>query len=244
MGANRIVNPSNITFARMNWLTSFLTSSIGRKSIVALTGLFLCTFLVVHMVGNLQLIWGSAEAFNEYTYTMTHNKVIKIMSYVTYASILLHAVMAIAVNMANRSARPVNYAVKGDSKNSSWASRNMVFLGVVLLVYIVVHLQNFWYQLKFGHPDVMVTAAHPGGIKDMHTIVVTAFQKEWIVALYVVAMAALSFHMVHGFQSGFQSVGVNHSKYTPLIKNLGIWVFAVAIPLGFAIVPVAVYFLH
>ncbi len=193
----------------MNWLTAFLTSSIGRKSVVALTGLFLSTFLVVHMVGNLQLIWGSRDAFNEYTYVMTHNKVIKIVSYLTYASIVVHAAMAIAVNRSNAGARPQRYAVSGSGTNSSWASRNMVFLGVVLLVYIIVHLGNFWYVLKFGEVDAYVTESGKH-VKDLYSMVIVAFQQEWLVAFYVAGMAALSYHMVHGFQSGFQTVGSSH----------------------------------
>ncbi len=226
----------------MSWLTSFITSSIGRKSVVALTGLFLCTFLIVHMVGNLQLIWGTQDAFNEYTYVMTHNKVIKIMSYLTYASILVHALMAIAISRSNSGARPQGYAVSGASSNSSWSSRNMAFLGVVLLVYIVVHLGNFWYVLKFGSVPVYNTANH-NDLKDLYTVVIAAFQKEWLVALYLASMAALAYHLIHGFQSGFQTVGASHPKYTPIIKQVGTIIFGILIPLGFAAVPVAVYLL-
>ncbi len=223
----------------MAWLNAFLSSTIGQKVVVALTGLFLCTFLVVHMVGNLQLIWGTADKFNLYTYAMTHNKVIKVVSYLTYASIVLHAVMAIWVNRRNAGARPVGYAKKGT--NSTWSSRNMVFLGVVILVYIVVHLYNFWFQLKFGEVGtVVIEGKH---VKDLYPVVINAFQIPWLVALYVVSMAALSFHLIHGFQSGFQTVGVSHHKYTPFIKQLGIWVFGVLIPLGFAAVPIAVMIL-
>jgi succinate dehydrogenase / fumarate reductase cytochrome b subunit len=223
----------------MAWLNAFLSSSIGQKVVVALTGLFLCTFLVVHMVGNLQLIWGTADKFNLYTYAMTHNKVIKVVSYLTYASIVLHAVMAIWVNRRNAGARPVAYANKG--KNASWSSRNMVFLGVVLLVYIVVHLYNFWFQLKFG--DVGYVIIEGKKYKDLYPVVINAFQIPWLVGLYVAAMLALSYHLVHGFQSGFQTIGVSHHKYTPIIKNIGIWVFGIIIPLGFAAVPVAVMIL-
>ena len=225
----------------MSWLTAFLASSIGRKTIVALTGLFLTTFLVVHMIGNLQLIWGSAEKFNMYTYTMTHNKVIKLLGYVTYASILIHAVMAISLSLNNRKARPTGYAVSGASTNSSWSSRNMAFLGVVIFVYIVVHLYNFWYVMKFG--DIGTVIYEGKHYKDLYPVVINAFQVPWLVALYVIGMIALAYHMIHGFASGFQTVGVNHPKYNPLIKNLGIWVFGVLIPLGFAAIPVAVYFL-
>jgi succinate dehydrogenase / fumarate reductase cytochrome b subunit len=223
----------------MSWLTAFLNSSIGQKVVVALTGLFLCTFLVVHMIGNLQLIWGTADKFNLYTYTMTHNKVIKLLSYVTYASILLHAFMAIWVNRRNAGARPVGYAERG--RNSSWSSRNMVFLGVVVFVYIIVHLYNFWYVMKFGEIGTVVLEGKH--VKDLYPVVINAFQVPWLVALYVIGMLALAYHLIHGVQSGFQTVGVNHPKYTPFIKNLGLWVFGILIPLGFAAIPVAVYFL-
>ncbi|MFT7587980.1 MAG: succinate dehydrogenase / fumarate reductase cytochrome b subunit [Limisphaerales bacterium] len=186
-------------------------------------------------------MWGTQDAFNEYTYMMTHNKVIKIVSFVLYASIVLHAVMAIAVVLKNRQSRPVNYASK--KANSSWASQNMIYLGLVLLVYIVMHLAQFWYVMKFGQVEHYET---PNGVhvKDMWTIVIEAFKIPWIVAAYVISMLALGLHLVHGFQSGFQTVGVNHPKYTPIIKNLSIWIFGILIPLAFAIVPIVVHFQH
>jgi succinate dehydrogenase / fumarate reductase cytochrome b subunit len=220
----------------MSWVSTFFGSTLGRKVIVAATGLFLCLFLVIHLLGNLQLIWGSQEGFNEYTEFMTHNKLIKVASYLTYASILAHALLALGLGQSNRKARPVDYAVSGGSKNSSWSSRNMIVLGVVLFVYIVVHLQNFWYQLKFGS-----VPSDPHGLPDMWTVVYTAFKVEWLVGLYVVAMLALAYHLVHGFQSGFQTVGVTHNKYTPIIKNLGTWVFGLLLPLAYAAIPVYVY---
>lgn len=129
-----------------------LKSSIAKKYWMALTGLFLCLFLVGHLLGNLQLfIPGEAgkRAFNEYAYFMTHNPAIKLMSYLTYASILFHAIDGIMLTIANKKARPVAYAYNNPGANSSMASRNMALLGSVILIFIVTHMANFWGKMKF-----------------------------------------------------------------------------------------------
>lgn len=220
----------------MNWLVDFLTSSIGRKLVMALTGLFLCLFLVIHLIGNIQLfIQDDGITFNAYAEFMSHNKLIKVASILTMASILLHAIQGILLAVQNRSARGAGYKVKS-AKSSSWASRNMAFLGTILFVFIITHLQNFWYQMKFGS-----IGTDAEGAKDLYTVVAAAFQQEWLVALYVVAMAALAYHLVHGFQSGFQTLGINHKKYAPLLKFLSVGVFGILIPLAFAAIPVFFY---
>ncbi len=130
-----------------------LKSSIAKKYWMALTGLFLCLFLVGHLLGNLQLfIPGEAgkRAFNEYAYFMTHNPAIKLMSYLTYASILFHAIDGIMLTIANKKARPVAYAYNNPGANSSMASRNMALLGSVILIFIVTHMANFWWKMKFS----------------------------------------------------------------------------------------------
>lgn len=220
----------------MNWLVNFLTSSIGRKLTMSLTGLFLCLFLVIHLVGNLQLfVNDQGETFNAYAEFMAHNKLIKVASILTMASILLHAIQGILLYRKNRAAKGGTYKVKS-AKSSSWASRNMAFLGVVILVFIVTHLQNFWYKMKFG--SIPTDAA---GHKDLYAVVSEAFKQEWLVGLYVAAMVAIAYHLVHGFQSGFQTLGINHKKYTPVIKFLSIGVFGILIPLLFASMPVFFY---
>lgn len=130
-----------------------LKSSIAKKYWMALTGLFLCLFLVGHLLGNLQLFMGGEEgkrAFNEYAYFMTHNPLIKVMSYLTYLSILFHAIDGILLAIQNKKARPVNYAYSKPSANSSMASRNMAVLGSVILIFIVTHMANFWWKMKFS----------------------------------------------------------------------------------------------
>ncbi len=219
----------------MRWLTSFLTSSAGRKVLMSLTGLFLCSFLIAHMSGNLSLLLSDGgQAFNEYAKFMTTFPLIKVLSIGTYVVIILHIVQGILLALKNRNSRPDKYVSKASGKGSTWASRNMALLGIIILVFLIIHLKSFWYQVKFGH---IPTVNYGGGeIKDLYTIVVTAFKNPLYVGFYLVSLAALAFHLVHGFQSAFQSLGIRHTKYTPIIKFAG-YAFAILVPLGFAIQP-------
>lgn len=130
-----------------------LKSSLAKKYWMALTGLFLCTFLVGHLLGNLQLFAGGEEgkrAFNEYGYFMSHNIFIKVLSYLTYISILFHAIDGFLLAYQNKKARPVNYAYNRPSTNSSWASRSMALLGTAILIFICTHMANFWWKAKYS----------------------------------------------------------------------------------------------
>jgi len=223
----------------MSWFTSTLTSTIGRKLIAGLTGLFLISFLIVHLAGNLQLLSNDGgEAFNVYAKFMTTNPVIKALSYVLYAGILIHIVWTLALTFYNRSARPVGYAVNAGGTNSSWASRNMAILGTIILVFLVIHLKDFWYVMKFG--SIPMVSYEGEQYKDLYTVVSTAFDQTWYVILYVICMVGLGFHLAHGFQSSFQTLGVNHPKYTPAIKFIGI-VFSLIVPILYAAIPILMY---
>lgn len=220
-----------------------LKSSIAKKYVMALTGLFLCLFLVGHLLGNLQLFISGEEGalkFNEYAHFMTTNPLIKLMSYLTYASVLFHAIDGIVLTRQNRAARPVKYVVEKGSANSSWASRNMALLGMILLVFIATHMQNFWYVMHFGEIGTV------DGLKDLHSVVLAFFNPELnsmamaATAFYVVAMTSMGFHLNHGFQSAFQSLGLNHSKYTPTIKKLGT-AFSIIVPAAFAALPIYLF---
>ena len=133
--------------------SSILKSSIAKKYWMAITGLFLCTFLIGHLLGNLQLIFIDGEegrrAFNEYAYFMTHNPAIKILSYLTYISIIFHAVDGFILTIQNKKARPVNYAVNNPGPTSSTPARYMAVLGTLILVFIATHMANFWWKVKF-----------------------------------------------------------------------------------------------
>ncbi len=258
----------------MSSFTKTFSSSIGKKLIMSLTGLFLSLFLIVHLIGNLQLFKDDAgKAFNEYSFFMTHNLPIKIVSYLLYASIILHAGYALLLNLKNKKARPIGYAQYNGAANSSWSSRNMGILGTILLVFIVIHMKTFWWEYHNGalpytqyitelqNPNaVKVTELQASGVelmhssyidaqngvqvvvaKDLYKVVLEAFSQLWYVALYVLSMIALAFHLYHGFQSGFQTIGFDHNKYFPAIKFLGLWAFTIIIPALFAAMPIYIY---
>lgn len=219
-----------------------INSSLGRKYIMALTGLFICVFLVVHMIGNLQLFKDDGgQAFNEYTYFMTHNPLIKVISYVNYAMILFHIFDGLILSIRNRKARPVAYKAYDQSKSSTWSSRNMGILGTLILIFLVIHMRTFWFEMHFGNVPTQVYDGSNIAYKDLYVVVTEAFSQLWYVTLYVISMFALGFHLYHGFSSGFQSLGLNHPRYMPLIKNLGIFIFAIIIPALFAAMPLYFY---
>ena len=227
-----------------------LKSSLAKKYLMALTGLFLCLFLVGHLLGNLQLFAAGAEGaekFNLYAKFMTTNPLIKVMSYLTYACILFHVIDGFVLTIQNRKARPVKYVVEKGSANSSWSSRNMAVLGTILLVFIVTHMQHFWYVMHFGGIDQVIIDGE--SVKDLHTVVMRFFNPALnsssliMVGLYVFAMAAMGYHLQHGFSSAFQSMGLNHAKYTPLINKLGL-AFCILVPLAFASIPVYLYYIQ
>jgi succinate dehydrogenase / fumarate reductase cytochrome b subunit len=138
---------------------------------------------------------------------------------------------------ANKKARPQAYANVDQSKSSTWSSRNMGILGTLILIFLIVHMRSFWFEMKFGSIPVIMYDGSDIAYKDMYKIVVEAFTQAWYVALYVISMIALAFHLFHGFQSAFQTFGINHHRYTPVIKIIGVGVFAIIIPALFAAMP-------
>lgn len=271
--------------------SAFLKSSLAKKYWMALTGLFLCLFLTGHLAGNLQLLVpNNALNFNKYALFMTTNPAVKILSYLTYISILFHAIDGIVLTFQNKAARPIGYAKNNPSANSPWASRNMAVLGTIILVFIVTHMVQFWSRMHFdqnmplqtitinmqGMPQEFYVTTDGGylpkmqvdqkmivikdrtdfydaaanvkikeGYKDLYKITVAFFQdaKYGLIytLLYVLAMVVMGFHLIHGFSSAFQSLGMNHPKYTPAIKVFGKG-FAVVVSLLFAIIPLYIHF--
>lgn len=267
--------------------SALIKSSLAKKYWMALTGLFLCLFLAGHLAGNLQLIFGTQLQFNEYALFMTTNPAVKILSYVTYISILFHAIDGFILTIQNRKARPVKYVKTNPSANSGFASRNMAVLGTLILVFIVTHMTNFWAKMHFDEdiPLHTVTINNPmsgepmelfvttngsyvekstievrnkteffnpqldlkmgEGYKDLYKITVDFFKhpKFGLLATigYALAMLVLAFHLWHGFQSAFISMGLNDKKWTPSIKLFG-RLFSVIVPLLFAVIPVYIHF--
>lgn len=226
----------------MKWIIQLLTSSIGQKLIMSLTGIFLILFLIVHLVGNLQLLaHDNGESFNIYAAFMSHNPFIRVISIGLYAFILLHSIQGIALWLTNRKAKG-GYSSKGKVAGANWASRNMALLGVLIFAFLCIHMGDFWVKMRFTDSLPMVTyAGHAAPVEDIFSRVHVAFQNVWIVLIYVVGVIALAFHLVHGFQSAFQTLGLSHKKYTPIINGIG-WLYAILFPLGFAILPLYHYF--
>jgi succinate dehydrogenase / fumarate reductase cytochrome b subunit len=215
--------------------TALLGSSLAKKYWMALTGLFLVIFLFAHLAGNLQLLDMSPEGqlkFNAYARFMTTFPLVKVVSYLLYFSILFHAFDGFLLAIQNRKARPVKYAYEKPGANSAWYARQMALLGTLILVFLVIHMRSFWFEMHWGNIGV-----DANGNKDLYSVVAAAFSQSWYVALYVVMMAVLAFHLLHGFQSAFQSLGLNHPRYTPLVKNIGVFI-AVVVPVFFALIPV------
>ena len=228
----------------MSWLSNFLASSIGQKVVMSLTGLFLILFLLVHLVGNLQLLYDDGgTAFNIYANFMKSNPLIKIVSYGLYFFILLHSIQGIVLWRKNRAARGTDRYAVNSSHGTSFASRNMAWLGIVIFIFLVIHMWQFWYPVMTGGVD-LVPIEHDGHIKEvknLYALVALAFKEWWYVLFYVVSMIIVGFHLYHGFESSFQTIGWNHKRFSNLIRAIGI-VYAMAIPLGFALIPVYFYF--
>ena len=246
-------------------------SSLGKKLIMALTGLFLCTFLIVHVGGNLLLFKNDQGfAFNSYANFLTHFPPIEVVAYLLYLAIIVHSIYALVLTVKNRRARPVGYAVQTKSP-ASWSSKNMGLLGSILLLFIVIHMGDFWFTYKYNNilgfkeyrtnqitGETTVTDFTPSNadfersystennveivrVKDLHARITSSFSHLWYVVFYVIAMGAVAFHLLHGFQSAFQTLGWVHRKYKPIIYFFGTWLFAVIIPLLFAAMPVVYY---
>ncbi|CAN5543792.1 succinate dehydrogenase/fumarate reductase cytochrome b subunit [soil metagenome] len=254
----------------MSKFFEFLNSSVGRKWLMALTGLFLCLFVTVHMSGNLSLFKNdNGQSFNQYAVFMTTFPPIKVISYLNYAFILLHALNGFYLVLRNRKARPVKYESKKDARSASWSSRNMGILGSILFVFIIVHMGNFWrefhwfpmevlrystdmntgvteiksvpYESFTGPKDYYENGTRIVEVKNLYGEVAEAFKSPLYVLFYVIAMFALSYHLVHGFQSAFQTLGIRFKTYEKIIRGVGTVVYALIIPALFAAMPI--YFL-
>lgn len=223
----------------MKWFIEMFSSTLGRKLVMALTGLFLISFLLVHLIGNLQLLKNDGgHAFNVYAEFMSTNPIVQTISKVNFALILGHIIVSALLTIKNRKARgPVGYSV-GNSKSSIWSSRNMGILGTIILVFLVIHLKTFWAEMHWGGVQVLDYDGKP--VRDLYTLCNEWFHKGWYVALYSFSMLAIAFHLWHGFVSSFQTLGLNHLKYNGLIGFVG-KAFSIIIPALFALIPIMMY---
>ena len=217
----------------MSSLSKAFTSSIGRKFVMGLTGLFLISFLIVHVsINALIFLNDGGETFNVAADFMAHNIVIRIMEVGLFVGIILHIVQAIMLTSQNNAARPQKYAYNKASANSKWYSRSMGLLGTLILMFLVLHLYHFWWPTK--------VAVYTHEIHNTFQNIVMIFQELWVVAVYVLGVISLGYHLLHGFQSSFQTMGWNHKKWTPVVKTVGVW-FSIIVPVIFALMPISIY---
>lgn len=227
----------------MGWLSGFLTSSIGRKIIMSLSGLFLILFLVVHLLGNLQLLKNDGgEAFNVYAYFMTHNPLIKIISYSLYLLILVHAIQGTLLWLDNRKAKGKKYAIQVNNGLNVF-SKYMMHFGLIIFIFLMIHLYQFWLQMKLGNLEMVQYPDTNHLVANLYAPCLAVFADLKFVIFYVLCMMILSFHLWHGFSSAFQTLGINHQKYNSFIKWIGI-IYAIIIPFGFAWIPVSMFLNH
>lgn len=225
----------------MKKLLSTFSYSIGKKMIMGLTGLFLIVFLVEHLIGNLLLLAGPDE-FNGYAEFMGSNPLIRASEFILFGGFIFHIVDGLMLKMQNAKARPVGYAVSAGSKNASWFSKNMAISGIILLIFFILHLISFFLKARFG-VDVNF-GVDPSkydhawaGEFSMYDKAAWLFSIPWYSAIYILAMIVVMMHLLHGFQSAFQTLGLNHPKYTPLIKAIG-YGYAVLVPAAFCVIPI------
>jgi len=202
----------------------FLESSIGKKMMVALAGILLCGFLVTHLAGNL-LMYVGGEAFNTYAEALEHNPLLPLAELGLVALFVVHIILSIRATLANRAARPEGYQVSNNKGARTAGSRTMAITGTVILAFVILHVATFKYAV--------------GGMKgpDLFNHVLGWFANPFYAAFYVLAVGGVALHLSHGVQSAIQTFGLNHPRYTPLIKKAGL-AFAFAIFVGFASFPV------
>ncbi len=218
----------------MKWSEMF-TSSIGKKLVMSLTGIFLILFLIVHVSLN-ACIWAmdGGEMFNKGAHFMGSNVVPRILEVGLFAGLLLHIIQGFMLEFQNRSKRRQGYAVAMGSKGSKWYSRSMGILGSLILIFLVVHISDFWFPNRSNQGFLL------GEEINLYDKMQVTFQELWVVILYIAGCISLAWHLLHGFQSAFRTLGVSNKKYLALLNATGIG-FSIIIPFVFAMMPVSFY---
>ncbi|MFG1500717.1 succinate dehydrogenase cytochrome b subunit [Halobacteriovorax sp. XZX-3] len=212
-----------------------------RKYILAFTGLFLCLFLIVHLGGNLILLLPKFHAqslYNLYSHTLAENLLIKVVSIFLYLAILIHTYMAVRVTIKNSRSQGVDYAFKDNSEVTTWTSQNMGLLGFIILIFIVVHMGNFWARVKLGFGQSIPIDS--SGHKDIYLITTQLFKNPFYVIFYSLLMIPLGAHINHGLSSAFKTLGFYRLKHIQVLDKCSRF-FSLIITFGFAIIPIVIF---
>ena len=213
-----------------------------RKSMIAATGLFLCVFLIVHLSANCILVLPeniARDLYNSYSTTLRESTLIKVIAYVLYVSIFFHAFYGLLITLRNRRAKPQKYIVNHSNENSTWTSQNMGLIGTVILLFIIVHLANFWARIKLGIGEEV--RLDDMGNKDVYEVTYSLFQNIYFVIFYTLISIPLALHLHHGLKSAFKTLGFYHKKGLEIVAKISL-IYAVIMGIGFGIIPFIVYF--
>jgi succinate dehydrogenase / fumarate reductase, cytochrome b subunit len=230
----------------MKW-SHFFTSAVGRKFVMALTGIFLITFLLVHVGLNACIFadWvdttDNGEMFNKAAHFMGSTIITRILEGVLFIGFIIHIIQGWVVEAKNRARRDQGYQITLGSRGSTWMSRSMAILGTLIFMFLVLHISKFWWSSRITHDLAQVS--YDGGRTEMHNLFLRmydVFQSPVIVIIYVISVLVLGFHLWHGFHSAFRSMGVHNKKYLGLLKGLG-YGFTIIVCVMFALMPISMY---
>lgn len=219
----------------MNWFAKLVTSSLGKKFIMALTGLFLISFLVIHCTINAMIFFqDGGKTFSHWGHFMGTNPVIRTLEIGLVAGFLLHIIQGLLLWKENRAARPVRYSYVKSPAKSKWYSRSMGLLGTIILLFLIVHTSHFWIPNRTNQ-------FMEGEELPLYKMMLEIFSNPLVVGFYIIGCISLAWHLLHGFASSFQSLGLNHVKYNGTISFIGA-AFSIIVPIIFALMPIAIYF--
>jgi succinate dehydrogenase cytochrome b subunit len=234
----------------MKW-SEFFTSSVGKKLVMGLSGLFLISFLIVHVginacIFNDLIIFDhndDGSMFNRAAHFMGSSYVIRILEIGLFLGFFIHIIQGYVLEFQNRSKRKIGYDVKMGTKGSKWYRKSMGLLGTLILLFLIMHISHFWVPSRItgGLPSAYYRGPDGPEYHDLFSRMVDVFQNPWIVILYILGCFSLAWHLMHGFQSAFRTLGVYNKKYIGLIKATGIG-FSIIVPLIFALMPISMYF--
>ncbi len=208
---------------------------------MALTGIFLITFLVVHAGINAMIFFNDGGVtFNFWGHFMGSNLIIRTMEIVLFLGLIAHVVDGLMLWSENRAARPVKYAMEKGSANRSWYSASMGILGTLILLFLLLHLWHFWVKSRHIVGSLEEYGTDGAGQENLYALMLEVFSNPVVVVIYVLGCFSLFWHLLHGFKSAFQSLGINHKRYTPIIAMIGT-AFSIVVPALFASMPISMY---
>jgi succinate dehydrogenase / fumarate reductase, cytochrome b subunit len=227
----------------MKW-SDFFTSSVGKKIVMSLTGLFLISFLIVH-VGINACIFNdlplfnpddNGDMFNRAADFMARSVVVRTMEYGLFLGFFIHIIQGYVLEGKNLSRRGQGYKINLANKGSKWYSRTMGLLGTLILLFLIIHISQFWVPSRFGGLEEVEGKKY----HNMFILMVAVFHNPVVVILYIIGCISLAYHLLHGFQSAFRTLGMHNTRYIGMIKGIGV-AFSVIVPFVFAMMPISIY---